>query len=519
MASKRVLVVDDEPDLCELLEITLQRMGLSTVSSTEMSRALNLIAHEHFDLCLTDMRMPDGNGLDLVRYIHDHCPALPVAVITAHGSIDTAVQALKLGAFDFVTKPVDLKQLRRLIDSALRMSEPLEKPPSGVAIGVDPNSRLLGNSNAMVQLRTTIARIARSQAPVMILGESGSGKEVVAREIHRLGPRANGPFIPVNCGAIPVDLMESEFFGHQKGAFTGAIQNKIGLFREANGGTLLLDEVAELPLPLQVKLLRALQERTIRPVGASREEDVDVRVLSATHRNLAQAVTTGQFRQDLFYRLNVVELQVPALRERPDDIPVLAQHILTGIAERWGLPELRLSPTALEQLCHHDFPGNVRELENILERAAVMVDGTVIDHDALNFPAPSLGGGSQAGSGAVTPGTNLGAARGAAPAAIKQPGNDNGTQVAPGSPEVDASTAGVTLPTTAGGTVVLPGFGPPALSMAERIDLSERQILERVLRQTGNDQHLAAERLGLSPRQWQFRLRRLGLDPESTSSG
>jgi two-component system, NtrC family, response regulator PilR len=345
MSIKRVLVVDDEPDICELLEITLQRMGIETVSSQRMRPAIALLNEQSFDLCLTDMRMPDGDGLELVEYIQEHYPELPVAVITAHGSIDTAVRALQLGAFDFVTKPVDLQLLRRLIETALRLGKPAQRKTQQTpeSNGADQSSPLLGKSEAMRELRTKIARLARSQAPVIILGESGSGKELVAREIHRLGARAEQPFVPVNCGAIPSELMESEFFGHQRGAFTGAVQNKVGLFREAHGGTLFLDEVGELPLPLQVKLLRALQERAIKPVGATREESVDVRVLSATHKELSEEVDQGRFRQDLYYRLNVVEIRVPPLRERPEDIRELALRILERIAVQWQLARLSLS--------------------------------------------------------------------------------------------------------------------------------------------------------------------------------
>ena len=453
MSIKHVLVVDDEPDICELLEITLQRMGIETTSTTRVSEAMDLLGKRSFDLCLTDMRMPDGDGLELVQHIQQQCPNLPVAVITAHGSVDTAVNALKLGAFDFVTKPVNLEMLRRLIDSALRLGnaavpgEDLEG-----SSGSEKESPLLGRSEAMEQLRGKAARLARSQAPVMILGESGSGKELVAREIHRLGPRADQPFIPVNCGAIPSELMESEFFGHCKGAFTGAVQNKVGLFREAHGGTLFLDEIAELPIALQVKLLRALQERAIKPVGSAREESVDVRILSATHKDLATEVDSGHFRQDLFYRLNVVELRVPALRERPEDIEPLAQHILRQIAARWGLPGLSLEPSALTRLAEHHFPGNVRELENILERAAVMVDGSVIDVDALDFPE-----------------------RGTAQRQVVLAINDS-------------------------------------VGLDDQLADQERAALEAALAKTGGNRTAAARLLGLSFRQLRYRLKKLGID-------
>jgi len=453
MSIKHVLVVDDEPDICELLEITLQRMGIETTSTTRLRGAMDLLGKRSFDLCLTDMRMPDGDGLELVQHIQQQCPNLPVAVITAHGSVDTAVNALKLGAFDFVTKPVNLEMLRRLIDSALRLGNAgvSGEAPEGSA-GSEAESPLLGRSETMEQLRAKAARLARSQAPVMILGESGSGKELVAREIHRLGPRADQPFIPVNCGAIPSELMESEFFGHCKGAFTGAVQNKVGLFREAHGGTLFLDEIAELPVALQVKLLRALQERAIKPVGSAREENVDVRILSATHKNLATEVDSGHFRQDLFYRLNVVELRVPPLRERPEDIEPLAQHILRQIAARWGLPGLSLEPSALARLAEHQFPGNVRELENILERAAVMVDGPVIDVDALDFP--ERGTGQRQAALAI---------------------NDS-------------------------------------VGLDDQLADQERAALEAALAKTGGNRTAAARLLGLSFRQLRYRLKKLGID-------
>jgi two-component system response regulator PilR (NtrC family) len=453
MSIKQVLVVDDEPDICELLEITLQRMGIETVSTTRMRHAVELLGKQRFDLCLTDMRMPDGDGLELVQHIQRHCPELPVAVITAHGCVDTAVRALQLGAFDFVTKPVDLPLLRRLVDSALRLAGPEESGPAAPApLQEDGASPLLGRSGAMMQLRATVARLARSQAPVIVLGESGSGKELVAREIHRLGPRSAQPFVPVNCGAIPSELMESEFFGHQKGAFTGAIQNKTGLFREAHGGTLFLDEVAELPLALQVKLLRALQERAIKPVGANREESVDVRIVSATHKNLADEVQHGRFRQDLFYRLNVVELRAPPLRERPEDIAELAAHILRDIAAQWQLSGLTLSPAALDRLCGYHFPGNVRELQNTLERAAVMVDGPVIDANTLAFPEHN---------------------RNADPAST---------------------------PATTG------------VGLDDHLAEQERRALEAALGQAAGNRTAAARTLGLSFRQMRYRLKKLGID-------
>ena len=321
MTRQRALIVDDEPDIRELLEITLGRMKLDTRSARNVREARDWLAREPFDLCLTDMRLPDGTGLELVQFIQQRYPQTPVAMITAYGSLDTAIGALKAGAFDFVTKPVDLARLRELVNSALRLQE----QQAGDA---PSDERLLGNSPPMQQLRSQIGKLARSQAPVYISGESGSGKELVARLIHEQGPRADKPFVPVNCGAIPSELMESEFFGHKKGSFTGAIEDKQGLFQAAQGGTLFLDEVADLPLGMQVKLLRAIQEKAVRAVGGQQEMVVDVRILCATHKDLAAEVAAGRFRQDLFYRLNVIELRVPPLRERREDIPLLANVLL-----------------------------------------------------------------------------------------------------------------------------------------------------------------------------------------------
>ena len=375
-----VLVVDDEDDLRELLELSLLRMGLGVETAASVAEALRHLSEKTFRLCLTDMRLPDGDGLDLVRHIGEHHKDLPVAVITAHGSIDTAIRAIKLGAFDFLTKPLELQALRNLVRNAL-------SPRATEAVAAPPGRALIGNSPAMVQLRAQIAKLARSQAPVFIHGESGTGKEVIARLIHAQGPRADGPFVPVNCGAISPELMESEFFGHRKGAFTGAAADKPGLFQAASGGTLFLDEVADLPLPMQVKLLRAIQEKAVRPVGAAGEEAVDVRILSASHRDLAQLVAEGRFRQDLFFRINVITLAVPPLRQRREDIPELAAHILARLAEREGGPPRRLSPDAAALLTQQPLPGNVRELENLLERACALCDGAEIHAEDLSLHA------------------------------------------------------------------------------------------------------------------------------------
>jgi two-component system response regulator PilR (NtrC family) len=366
----KILIVDDEPDIRELLEITLGRMKLDTRSARNVKEAHDWLAREPFDLCLTDMRLPDGNGLELVQHIQQRHAQVPVAMITAHGNLDTAIHALKAGAFDFLTKPVDLGRLRELVNSALRLQTP-SQPERAI------DRQLLGDSAPIRALRQQIGKLARSQAPIYISGESGSGKELVARLIHEQGPRAERPFVPVNCGAIPTELMESEFFGHRKGSFSGAHEDKPGLFQAANGGTLFLDEVADLPMAMQVKLLRAIQEKSIRSVGDQQESVVDVRVLCATHKDLNAEVAAGRFRQDLYYRLNVIELLVPSLRSRREDIEQLAAHVLKRLTG--DQPPAQLAPQALEALKGYRFPGNVRELENILERAY-----TLCENDQIN---------------------------------------------------------------------------------------------------------------------------------------
>ncbi|WP_293390369.1 sigma-54 dependent transcriptional regulator [Nevskia sp.] len=368
-APAQALIVDDEADIRELLEITLLRMGLGTRAAGTVREARALLAEHSFELCLTDMRLPDGNGIELVSHIQKKHPGLPVAVITAYGSAQAAVESLKAGAFDFVSKPIDLTQLRKLVDTALKLKRESTSGDGG----------LLGNTPVIEALRALIDRLARSQAPVHITGESGTGKELVARLIHTRSPRADAPFVPVNCGAIPAELMESEFFGHLKGSFTGATRDKAGLFQAAEGGTLFLDEVGDLPLHMQVKLLRALQERAVRPVGGDTEVAVNVRVISATHKDLSQLLALGTFRQDLYYRLNVIEVRTPSLRERRDDIPLLTQAILVKLARSNGLATTpTLDAAALARLCEHPFPGNVRELENVLERAVTLSDGSSI---------------------------------------------------------------------------------------------------------------------------------------------
>ncbi len=381
MTEKTVLIVDDEPDIRELLDITISRMGLHTVSVGCVSEAVAVLEQQPVQLCLTDIKLPDGSGLEVVRHIQQHCNNTAAAVLTAYGSTELAVEALKAGAFDFINKPISVEQLRNLIKSALQLES-----SSAAVIDSSRNTRLLGETDVICRLREQIAKLARSQAPVYISGESGSGKEVVARLIHASGPRRNAPFVPVNCGAIPDELVESEFFGHIKGSFTGAYGDKEGLFEAANGGTLFLDEVADLPLNMQVKLLRAIQEKAVRRIGSNQEIAVDVRILSATHRDLSREVASEHFRSDLFYRINVIEVPVPSLRQRSSDIPLLANFMLEKIASDWGIPAPRLSDEALHALQHYHFPGNVRELENIIERAATLCDNKLISRADLSLP-------------------------------------------------------------------------------------------------------------------------------------
>jgi two-component system response regulator PilR (NtrC family) len=374
------LVVDDEPDIRELLSITLERMDVSARVCADIASAKQLLGKDAYDLCLTDMRLPDGDGLELVDWIQSKAPGTPVAVITAHGSVETAVRALKLGAFDFVSKPLDLNDLRKLVTAALKLK------------GITPvravtSQGLVGHSPVIDQVRMLVAKVARSQAPVHISGESGTGKELVARMIHEAGPRRDGPFVAINCGAIPTELMESEFFGHKKGSFTGAVADKVGLVQTAEGGTLFLDEVADLPLHMQVKLLRVIQEKAIRPVGQTVEFPVDVRILSATHKVLAGLVAEGRFREDLYYRINVIEVNVPPLRDRGEDVLLLAHHVLSRLATTLGVSEPSLTRAAQAALLSYRFPGNVRELENVLERALTLCADNEIDVDDLQLRA------------------------------------------------------------------------------------------------------------------------------------
>ncbi len=475
--NRRALIIDDEPDIRELLEITLGRMDIDTVAAKDITSAKELLAKEEFDLCLTDMHLPDGLGTELVQLINDQYKNLPVAVITAFGSMETAIEALKAGAFDFVQKPLDLEQLRCLVETALKLT-PLEE------IVDTTSSTLIGDSEVMHRLQQQITKLSRSQAPIYISGESGSGKEVVARLIHDQGPRSDSPFVPVNCGAIPGELMESEFFGHMKGSFTGAVSDKEGLFRSAHGGTLFLDEVADLPLPMQVKLLRAIQEKAVRPVGGQQEIPIDVRVLSATHKNLSEAVDQGLFRQDLFYRINVIELSVPALRDRIDDVPLFAERILNKLATEYGGDKPKISKDAIATLSAYDFPGNVRELENILERAFTLCENNRIESDDLNL-TPTF---------CATPQTNVGVdqSSGSLSEAVRNP---------TGSSEKLNSTSGP-------GEVKL-GAGETLDSYLEKI---ERTAIVEALEATRWNKTAAAKKLGITFRALRYKLKKLGLE-------
>ena len=380
MTTKKVLIVDDESDICELIEITLMRMGIESQSALNLTDARLLLQTEHFDLCLTDMRLPDGDGIELVEHVQENHNDLPIAVITAHGNMESAVKALKAGAFDFVSKPVDIQILRNLVSSATALPEKSETKTTNKS-----QLSITGNSPAVKSLLKNIEKLARNHAPVFIHGESGSGKERVAKMIHQQGSRGDAPFVPVNCGAIPAELMESEFFGHLKGSFTGAHSDKDGLFQAANGGTLFLDEIAELPLNMQVKLLRVIQEKAVRAVGAAQESPVDVRILSASHKDLVKLVSKGAFREDLYYRINVIELTIPSLRERKQDIPLFIEQLLNSMATKMGTDVPSIDDEAINSLQNYHFPGNVRELENILERAIALSDDNNISTQDLHL--------------------------------------------------------------------------------------------------------------------------------------
>ena len=459
------LIVDDERDIRELLVLTLGRMGLKCDTASSLHDARNLLRHHQYALCLTDMRLTDGSGIELVREITQLYPNTPVAVITAFGNQEAAVDALKAGAFDFVSKPVDLTVLRGLVQHALNLGMGIANAaaaPPPTAAGL--TSGLLGQSPAMEALRGTLAKVARSQAPIYITGESGVGKELVARTIHAEGARAAAPFVPVNCGAIPAELMESEFFGHRKGSFTGAHADKPGLFQAAEGGTLFLDEIAELPLAMQVKLLRAIQEKKVRPVGAATEIDVDVRLLSATHKNLAKLVEEGKFRHDLYYRINVIELRVPPLRERREDLPMLADALLQRLASAQRRPRPTLANDALEALARYPFPGNVRELENILERAFALADGDTIRATDLHLPEVRPSQAAQAAAASQLDPSQI-------------------------DPRESASSA-------------LPSF----------IEEIERKAIEQALQDNRYNKTRAAAQLGITFRALRYKLKKLGID-------
>jgi len=446
MPKPLALVVDDEPDIRELLTITLERMGIGVEAVGSTSEARKSLGGARFDLVLTDMKLPDGSGLDLLEWIQSHRFGVPVAVLTAHGNVEAAVRALKLGAFDFISKPLDLPELRKLIAATLRLQESIEETGRYSAM------RLLGLSKPMELLREMIAKVARSQAPVHISGESGTGKELVARLIHESGPRRDGPFVPVNCGAIPTELMESEFFGHKKGSFTGAVADKEGLLRSAEGGTLFLDEVADLPLHMQVKLLRVIQEKAVRPVGELREVPVDVRILSATHRKLDELVKAGRFREDLYYRVNVIELHVPALRERLDDIPLLVEALLDRVSDQIGVKVPDISREALQKLRDYSYPGNVRELENILERAVTLCTNSRIEPDDIQLRSH---GGVELDE------------------LDREPGSDG---------------------------------------LSDQLEHIEREAIIKALEQTRYNKTRAAELLGMSFRQLRYRVKKLGIE-------
>lgn len=392
------IIIDDEADIRELIEMAFMGIGINCILCPTVSEGIRQLKKQKADFAITDMRLPDGDGLDIVAYVQKNLPQLPICVITAHGNVELAVKALKLGAFDFVNKPFDLKQLRAMAKAALKLSEASDNKITDIELETNHSStnstkatKLVGNSPVMKKLDQVIKKLARSQAPVFIHGESGTGKELVARNIHAHSARRDGPFIAVNCGAIPENLVESEFFGYKKGAFTGAIKDSQGLFAAASNGTLFLDEVADLPLSMQVKLLRAIQEKAIRPIGGEREIPIDIRILSATHKNLSQLVKTHEFREDLYYRLNVISLGMPPLRKRHGDIILLADFILKKLAKRQSINPLSLTKAAISKLNHYDFPGNVRELENILERAATFCENNTIEANDINFSNQMVG--------------------------------------------------------------------------------------------------------------------------------
>ena len=512
----KALIIDDERDICELIEMSLMGQDITCTSAYSVKAAIKALKEEQFNFVISDIKLPDGDGLDLLAHIQKHYPGLPVCMITAHGNMDTAIRALKLGAFDFVNKPFDLKQLRSVCKAALKENPGPDggagntKPTATTGGGRSTNKvELIGDADIMQRVRDMIARVARSQAPVFIHGESGTGKEVAARSIHHQSNRGEGAFIAVNCGAIPENLVESEFFGYKKGAFTGANQDQDGLFVAANGGTLFLDEVADLPLSMQVKLLRAIQERAVRPIGGDREEAVDVRIISATHHDLAKRVSEGKFREDLYYRLNVIELTMPPLRERDGDIAILSRHLLAKLARDSGYPQAQLTPKALRKLENYDFPGNVRELENILERALTFVEGNMIEAEDIHVNENRL------------PAHNE-------PAAAPQPVHayQPPPQPYPYPPQQPAYAPPSHYPhqhsrdeDSAPYPQEAATYTPPPRSAAQLPDdledymqTMEKNLLLKALEDCNYNKTKAAEKLGISFRAMRYKLKKLGID-------
>lgn len=475
-----VLVVDDEDDLRLVMRMTLRRMGVQCLVAANVSEAQQCLKQQSVQLCLTDLNLPGESGLDLVRWMVQYYPQVPVAVISAYGNMDVAIAALKAGAFDFVNKPIQPEQLKALLTHAVTAGS---QPISQLDLQIE-DQLLIGQSEVMQQLKMTLRKLSRSHAPVFITGESGSGKEVVARLIHQMSNRNEGPFVPVNCGAIPPELMESEFFGHKKGSFTGAHQDKTGLFQAADGGTLFLDEIADLPLSMQVKLLRAIQEKKVRPLGGQKEISVDCRILSATHKNLAELVQQGKFREDLYFRIHVIEAHIPPLRDRKEDIILLAEHFLQHIIQEWHLPPLQLSEEARALLLTGDYRGNVRELRNLMERAVTLCDGPIIlaEHiQGLTSPTGSIS--SNASHAGQTPANR------------------------PASTHLPFQTLTPALPDT------LPHEG-----LEDYLATIEKNLLIKALEATHWNRTLAAKKLGMSFRSLRYRLKKFGLDHDDDSA-
>ncbi|MBX2868038.1 MAG: sigma-54 dependent transcriptional regulator [Acidiferrobacterales bacterium] len=468
MTTPVALIIDDEQDLLSLLSITLRRMGVESVKAGNVTEALAQLGKRSYDLCLTDLRLPDGSGMDIVKHIQENYSDIPVAVITAFGDPKTAVEALKLGAFDYIAKPIEVEQLQAIIESSIRLSE---TTPT-----TDTKRTLLGESELMQQIRALINKVARNQAPVHINGETGTGKELIARLIHDNGPRSTNPFIAVNCGAIPRELMESEFFGHKKGSFTGAFSDKKGLFEAAHGGTLFLDEIADLPSDLQVKLLRTIQERTVRPVGEVTEKPIDVRLISATHKNLQEMIEKGQFREDLYYRVNVIPINAPSLRDRPIDIPVLAAHFTKLISRKSGITSPTLGADAMKLLASHHFPGNVRELENLLERTLALHDGDTITAADLN----------------LIPGSS-----------------SSTTPIRTSSPKDIDSEAGTP---SAKNNAASPSLDQMALPIDEHLNNIEKALIKDALDKSGGNITKAAALLGTTFRSLRYKIKKLEID-------